>query len=74
MYVLLELGYVSRCQDKEKNKECTFENALVEKNKSLKSNEFNGLVKNLYLYPIKMFTFTDLSFYINSKYISVVWN
>ena len=31
IYVLTELGYVLICQVKEKEKKCSFENALVEK-------------------------------------------
>ena len=49
MYVLTELGYVLICQVIEKEKKCSFENALVKKNKSAAGNR-NGLVEILYLY------------------------
>ena len=48
------------CQVKEKEKKCSFENALVEKSESSTRNK-NGLVEGLLLYTIQMFTFTDLS-------------
>ena len=60
MYVLTELVYVLICQVKEKEKKCSFENALVEKSKSSTRNE-NELVEGLLLLSIQMFTFTDLS-------------
>ena len=49
MYVLTELGYVLICQVKEKEKKCSFENALVEKSESSTRNK-NGLVKGLLLF------------------------
>ena len=63
MYVLTELRYVLICQVKEKEKKCSFENALVEKSESSTRNK-NGLVEGLLLFSIQMFTFTDLSRYI----------
>ena len=58
MYVLTELGYVLICQVKEKEKKCSFENALVEKSESSTGNK-NGIVEGLLLFSIQMFTFTD---------------
>ena len=50
MYVLTELGYVLICQVKEKEKKnCSFENALVEKSESSTRNK-NGLVEGLLLF------------------------
>ena len=46
MYVLTELGYVLIYQVKEKEKKCSFENALVENNESSTRNK-NGLVEGL---------------------------
>ena len=46
MYVLTELGYVLMCQVKEEEKNCSFENALVEKSESSTRNK-NGLAKGL---------------------------
>ena len=46
MYVLTELGYVLICQVSEKEKKCSFENALVEKSESSTRNK-NGLVEGL---------------------------
>ena len=46
MYGLTELGYVLKCQVKEKEKKCSFENALVEKSKSLTRNK-NSLAEGL---------------------------
>ena len=51
MYVLTELGYVLICQVKEKEKKCSFENALVEKSESSTRNK-NGLVEGLLLFSI----------------------
>ena len=45
MYVLRELGCVLICKVKEKEKTCSFENALVEKTES--SRNKNGLVEGL---------------------------
>ena len=63
MYVLTELGYILICQVKEKEKKCSFENALVEKSESSTRNK-NGLVEGLLLFSIQLFTFTNLSRYI----------
>ena len=46
MYVLAELGYVLICQVQQKQKKCSFENALVEKSESSTRNK-NGLVEGL---------------------------
>ena len=59
MYVLTELGCFD-LSSKEKEKKCSFENALVEKSESSTRNK-NGLVEGLLLFSIQMFTFTDLS-------------
>ena len=56
LYVLTELGYFLICQVKEKEKKCSFENALAEKSESSTRNK-NGLVKGLLLFSIQMFTF-----------------
>ena len=53
MYVLTELGYVLICQVKEKEKKCSFENALVEKSESSTRNK-NGLVEGLLLLSIHL--------------------
>ena len=53
MYVLTELGYVLICQIKEKEKKCSFENALVEKSESSTRNK-NGLVEGLLLLSIHL--------------------
>ena len=63
MYVLIELGYVLICQVDEKEKKCSFENALVEKSKRSTRNK-NELGKGLQLFSILLFTFMDLSRYI----------
>ena len=67
MYVLTELGFVLIPQVKEKEKKCSFENALVKKSKSSTRNK-KGLVEGLLLFSIQMFTFTDLSRYVIKKY------
>ena len=68
MYVLTELGYVLICHVKEKRKKkCSFENAFVEKSESSTRNK-NGLVEELLLFSIQMFTFTDLSRYANKMF------
>ena len=59
MYVLTELGYVLICQVKEKEKKCSFENALVEKSESSTRNK-NGLVEGLLLFST-LFSFSLLS-------------
>ena len=46
MYVLAELGYVLIRQVKDKEKKCSFENALVVKSESSTRNR-NGLVEGL---------------------------
>ena len=46
MYVLAELGYVLICQVKGKEKNCSFENSLVEKSESPARNK-NGLIEGL---------------------------
>ena len=53
MYVLTELGYVLICQIKEKEKKCSFGNALVEKSESSRRNK-NGLVEGLLLLSIHL--------------------
>ena len=60
MHVLTELGYILICQIKEKEKKCSFENALLEKSESSTRNK-TGLVEGLLLFSVQMFTFTDLS-------------
>ena len=60
MYLLTELGYGLIYQVKEKEKKCSFENALVEKSESSTRNK-NGLLEGLLLFSIQMLTFTDLS-------------
>ena len=51
MYVLTELGYVLISQVKEKEKKCSFENALVEKSESFNSNVYlHGFVSFYYCY------------------------
>ena len=62
-YILAELEYVLICQVKEKK--CNFENAFVEKSGSSKRYKINAAVEGLYLFSIQMFTFTDLSRYVN---------
>ena len=47
MYVLTGLGYVLICQVNEREKKCSFENALVEKSESSTRNK-NGLVEGWY--------------------------
>ena len=56
MYVLTELGYILICQVKEKEKKCSFENALIQKRESSTRNK-NGLVEGLLLFSIQMFSF-----------------
>ena len=46
MCVLTELGYILKYQLKEKEKKCSFENALEEKSKSSTRNK-NGLDEGL---------------------------
>ena len=53
MYVLTELEYVLICQVKEKEKKCSFENAVVEKNESTTRNK-SGLVKRLLLFSVQI--------------------
>ena len=51
MYVLTKLGYVLICQVKEKEKKCSFENALLEKSESSTRNK-NGLVEDCYYFQL----------------------
>ena len=51
MYVMTQLGYVFICQVKEKEKKCSFRNALVEKSESSTRNK-NELVEGLQLFSI----------------------